>query len=494
MKKLLLPILFFTSMLMGCESDYAGAMQDPEPDGKMVKLDDINISSMSVLNGTYDVEAYVRGTKDNLLIIEANGRKCAAVLKGDVWSLVRVKSVEITDGKLSMKSSVLNTTDKYELKAAYLKSADYRRPIIKGGDFSMLTQVENNGGKYYDIASTKAEDCIALSARNGMNLARLRLYNNPGTIYTEGIDNLQMFSGIQDEEDVLRLAKRAKEAGMQIELTFHYSDYWTNGGTQYKPTAWQNYSKDELHSAVYTYTRDFLKKMNAQGTTPEYVSLGNEIQSGILFGKLDEENNMPSDSLTANGYCSDMKELAELLNEGSKAVREVCPQAKIILHLTTGTTINFETYKWFFTAMSNYQADYDIIGASYYPNYGNYSIETVINWANQLTAIYDKDWLFMETGFAWSNKLQDGTMGQIYTNMPYENMTPQAQLIFMNDLTEAIYSASPRILGYIYWDPIYIAAPNCGYAVGQKNVTGNSTLYDYDGVALPAWNALKYNN
>lgn len=49
-----------------------------------------------------------------------------------------------------------------------------------------------------------------------------------------------------------------------------------------------------------------------------------------------------------------------------------------------------------------------------------------------------------------------------------------------------------------YWvisigTPIYIAAPNCGWAVGEKNVTGNSTIFDFSGQMLPVWDALRYN-
>lgn len=99
----------------------------------------------------------------------------------------------------------------------------------------------------------------------------------------------------------------------------------------------------------------------------------------------------------------------------------------------------------------------------------------------------------METGFAWNTTLEDGSIGQIANNLPYMDMTPEAQRAFLLQLSEQIKSGSERVLGYIYWDPIYIAAPNCGWKAGEKNVTGNSTLFDFDGKALPAWEAFKYN-
>jgi arabinogalactan endo-1,4-beta-galactosidase len=188
-----------------------------------------------------------------------------------------------------------------------------------------------------------------------------------------------------------------------------------------------------------------------------------------------------------------MFNLASLLRQGAKAVREVCSDAKIIIHLTTSESITIDNFKWFFSAMSNANLDYDIIGASYYPFYGHKTIEQMIADAESLVKIYNKDFIFMEVGFAWNTTLEDGSIGQIADNKPYTDMTPQAQRQFMLDLAEQIAAGSEHLLGFIYWDPVYIAAPNCGWAAGEKNVTGNSTLFDFSGKMLPAWDAFRYN-
>ena len=114
-----------------------------------------------------------------------------------------------------------------------------------------------------------------------MNLVRLRLYNDPGNPDYEYSNKLP--KGIQDKEDILRLAKRAKEKGMQILLSFHYSDYWTNGEDQHIPHEWVGQDLQQLQNSVYTFTKDFLEQMKAQGTAPEYVAIGNEIQAGLLY-------------------------------------------------------------------------------------------------------------------------------------------------------------------------------------------------------------------
>ena len=80
------------------------------------------------------------------------------------------------------------------------------------------------GGKFYEDGEEK--DCIEILKNNGFNIVRLRLYNDPGN--PDYAPSNRLPEGISGPEDILRLAKRAKEAGMQILLTFHYSDYWRN--------------------------------------------------------------------------------------------------------------------------------------------------------------------------------------------------------------------------------------------------------------------------
>ena len=149
----------------------------------------------------------------------------------------------------------------------------------------MLNYVEDMGAKFYTASGTQ-KDPLDIMKENGVNFVRLRLYNNPGNEISYTADatayTYKLPANYLNEADVLNLARRAKDKGMKIELTFHYSDFWTNGETQFKPSAWKNLSFEQLQTAVYDYTYDFLQKMNAQGTTPDYVSIGNEIQAGLL--------------------------------------------------------------------------------------------------------------------------------------------------------------------------------------------------------------------
>lgn len=88
----------------------------------------------------------------------------------------------------------------------------------KGMDLSTLIEVESCGGKFYDGA--EAEDAVVILKRYGMNAVRIRLFNDP---YSEKGEPYG--AGTNDLETALALAKRARKAGLDILLDYHYSDF-----------------------------------------------------------------------------------------------------------------------------------------------------------------------------------------------------------------------------------------------------------------------------
>lgn len=341
--------------------------------------------------------------------------------------------------------------------------------LLKGGDISMLSLVEDNGGKYY--WDGKQTDCVKGLAAHGFDIVRLRLYNDPGN--PSFSPSCRLPKGYQDEDDILELSRRAAAEGMQIELTFHYSDYWTNGERQSKPHSWENLSFDQLKKAVYAYTRDFLKRMKSQGTLPQYVSLGNETQAGMLY---------------PDGSVSAMDNLCALYNAGAKAVREVAPDALIIIHSDGGG--DYDKYSWLYGTLRDGGVDYDIIGASYYPFWTGLDVASLMEWAKRVYARFGKEIFIMETGYAWNPTLPSGYPGQLRHNHPYpdSDMTPSGQKAFMKELFDAAGSTpDAHIIGVLYWDPIFIPAGSAGWESGGENVVSNSTLFDFNGSALPVF-------
>ena len=380
---------------------------------------------------------------------------------------------------------------------------DLNGDYLRGGDISMLTYVESFGAKFYDADGTE-KDVIDIMKENGCNIVRLRLYNNPGTPVTYSNNTYKVPAGYLDEADVLRLARRAKKKGLRVQLSFHYSDFWTNGGIQFKPRDWQELTLDGLKTAIYNYTKQFLQKMKQQGTTPEYVSLGNEIESGFLFGDATAMD-------AVNGGWNKPANQAALLGKASQAVREACPESKIIIHYTLSQNIGWTRYKTLLTNLKNNgYTDYDIVGTSYYPYWTDQKPTMLNSLANNVYNNFGKELLVMETGYSWTQYRPSGRNGgnyegQLHMNgTPYNEASKEGQKAFMEELHGVIEDNS-HLLGYLYWDPIMVdqkvnnkwIETAWAYRLDgdnwwqDGNIVSNTTWFDYEGKALPVLEAIK---
>lgn len=483
MKKILTLLLSVTG-LTACSKDTPGTLEDQPAAVRVVSVPLSGFSNGQqtvggIEDGTYSLQFFAKGEGNGY--VEANGRMTALTASPNMLTEGYVRGIEVTDGSCTIN---IKNAEASQFSDIRLVKSDKTFSLIKGGDISELTYVEQNGGKYYDTKG-KAVEMPKYLADNGMNLVRLRLYNEPGKYAYNGYS---LPNGIQDETDILALAKRAKAAGMQIMLTFHYSDYWTNGEDQYIPHAWENLDAAQVKQALYDFTYNFMEKMKQQGTTPEYVSLGNETQAGMLYP-------LGGPLTTADqDYQTRIKKLVSFYNAGYEAVKASNPEAQVVIHLNGAG--DKDVYNWYFGLLQDNGVQYDIIGASYYPFWTGRDAKNVCEWAEYVTDKFDKDLIFMETGYAWQQKIHDGvTNGQLSHNWPYTDMSQTGQKNFMLELTNEIKKVSnQRVLGYVYWDPIFIPAGSAGWAVGYANIVSNSTLFDFEGKALPVFDAYKYNN
>lgn len=427
-----------------------------------------------------------------------------------------------------------------------MSTCAYAKDFIRGGDITELTYIESLGGKYYDQNGVE-RDALEILAESGMNMARIRLSNNPGKGRGDG--NYYLPDGFQNEEDCLSLARRAKEAGMGIQFTFNYSDYWSNGTRQIIPSDWVAQVMEELgydisdpaflkamtstqraqiitalEKIVYDYTYDIMSKLKAQDTVPEYVSLGNEINGGILFpfantyaASMNSDNFelMFGSNVSANDVkCpEDWESLAKFINAGYDAVKAVSPETEVVVHLASNWDNNgtyqqyLWDYEWFLGELNKYGAKYDVIGSSYYPAWTNTTIETYVAFCNIITKKYNKDILIMETGFNWNAVTTDGYTGQLKEIDAYKDIFPPTQeghYGYMKALFAGLRSVeNDRCIGSLYWDPLMIHVDDgtgkslSGWAYkestdkAEKNVVENTTLFDFDGKAIKSLDAFR---
>lgn len=440
-----------------------------------------NLSGLA--NGYYQMTAYVQNSGgQHACYFSAKGadgfERMTSFPVSSSWTQVVLRGIQVTDGTCTLSIySDAKAGNWCRVDAVTLVKDDIAYSFLKGGDVSELSYIESKGGKFYEDGIEK--DCFEILKNRGFNIIRLRLYNDPGN--PDYTPSKYLPAGFQDQEDVLQLALRAKAAGMQILLTFHYSDYWTNGSTQIKPHEWTNLSYQDLKTAVNTFTMDVMTAMKDQGTTPQYVSLGNETPGGFLF---------------PDGDYNHFSQMAELFNAGYDAVKTVSPESRVIIHLDDAGNVGL--YDWFFGELEKAGGKYDLIGASYYPFWQGRTITEMRDWANYQSAKRGKEILIMETGYNWNPTLPDGSGGQLGNNGPYQNIypsSPQGQKDFLLELFNSIKTVDQgQVLGDIYWDPVMIAVPGVGWQLGAPNVVANTTLFDFNGNALISLDAFKYNH
>lgn len=225
--------------------------------------------------------------------------------------------------------------------------------FAKGADISWVTQMEEDGVKFYD-ASGKETECTELMKGLGFNSIRLRVWVDPE-------------DGWCNSDDVLEKASRASNLGMRLMVDFHYSDTWADPSKQAPPAAWKSLAAGEMAEAVAKHTSDVLQAMKDVGIEVEWVQVGNEINSGMLhpLGNINQAANIPNFVMFANS--------------GYNAVKKVYPDAKVILHRSNGQ--DTEKFAWFLETLKANNVKYDMIGMSLYPV-----------WWDNATGGWNKDW------------------------------------------------------------------------------------------------------
>jgi beta-galactosidase len=240
-----------------------------------------------------------------------------------------------------------------------------------GADISFLPELEDRGRKFSDNGVEK--DPLLIMKDYGFNYIRLRIFNDPAR--DSGYSPKR---GFCDLEHTKKMAKRVKAAGMKFLLDFHYSDYWADPGKQYKPAAWRNLSFEELKKALYDYTRNVVQELKDQGTTPDMVQVGNEINHGIVWPE---------------GNVTNVDSMAQLLSVGVAAVKSVDPTIVIMMHVALGGQ-NDETV-FFYDQLKARQVHFDVIGLSYYPKWHG-TLDDLRDNMHDLIRRYNKDIIVVE--------------------------------------------------------------------------------------------------
>ncbi|MGW4945161.1 glycosyl hydrolase 53 family protein [Actinoplanes sp. NPDC004185] len=335
---------------------------------------------------------------------------------------------------------------------------------ITGADVSHVTKNEDHGA-VYRTASGQRRDPFPLLAANGVNYIRLKVWVDPA-------------DGYNDKDDVLAQARRAKAAGQQLLIDFHYSDAWADPGKQNKPAAWAALSFADLEQAVYDHTYEVLHDLRAQGTPAAMAQVGNEINGGLLW---------------PDGRWDNWDGLAALLTAGSTAVTAASPGTKVVLHLAEGG--NNGGHRWWFDQATARNVPFDVIAVSHYV-YWHGSLGALQANLLDLADRYGKPVMVAETAYGFTTAENDHETN-IFTAALAETggypATPRGQSDALRDILTVV-AGVPNALGVFSWEPTWTAAEGAGWDPADP-ASGdgweNQALFDYSGRALPALSVFK---
>lgn len=301
--------------------------------------------------------------------------------------------------------------------------------FIKGMDVSSYPETVDKGFGFYDFDGNEV-NILDFAKEQGFNYGRLRIWNDPpknadGRCYC-------------DLAHTRRMAREIKSRGMGLLLDFHYSDWWADPGNQKKPHAWEALTGAALADAVYAYTKEVLTALDADGTYPDMVQVGNEIRCGMLW----------PDGHTGNWDC-----LAQLLNAGIRGVRDTQKgrDTKIMLHLDQGGRFYYFR-EWFDNAIARGVTDFDVIGLSYYP-FWHGAFYDLKNTMESLASRYQKQLVIAEMAHAY-RRMEGSFFGAAQETLAGFPAGGEGQ----RDVCELLMGITAHIsggkgLGVFYWEP-----------------------------------------
>lgn len=323
--------------------------------------------------------------------------------------------------------------------------------FIKGVDASFIPEIRTTNLSFYNAENVK-EDMLLTLKNAGVNTIRLRIWNNP----TNGHSNFAEVKAFADE---------VKQLNMKVWLTVHYSDTWADPGAQTKPMAWSNINFSRLKDSVYYFTKTIVTSIN-----PDYIQIGNEINNGFLWPE---------------GSTNYMNQMVQLLQSGTKAVRDVNTNCKIMIHHA-----GYKNAEWFFSQIKT--VDYDLIGISYYPTWHGKGLDTLQTNLINLNTLFKKPVVIAETSYPFTFGYNDWTnniIGDSSQILPQFTATEQGQKEYLQAIFN-LTKSTPNALGFCYWGGDYVSFK--GNQAKDGSSYENQAFWNFNNKALPVLQI--YNN
>ena len=360
----------------------------------------------------------------------------------------------------AVQTAVPETPAAEEEELSVLKVEDLPEDFIMGMDVSSLIAEERSGVRFYDFDGQE-KDLLQILAENGVTHIRVRVWNDPYDAQGRGYGG-----GNCDIENALQIGQRATQFGLKLIVDFHYSDFWADPGKQMVPKAWDGMDVETKTAALYDYTRESLQLLRDGGVDVAMVQVGNETNNGMA-GETDWDKIVP------------------LMAAGSRAVREVYPEALVAVHFTEPQ--NKGSYRYYADILQEGGLDYDVFASSYYP-FWHGSRENLIAVLTEINRDYGKYVMVMETSWPYTPEDSDFSGNSVNADSGGIRDYPfsvQGQTDEVRDVIAAVAKV-PGGIGVCYWEGAWVAVPGGSWEA-------NSALWEQFGSGWASSFAAEYD-
>ena len=242
--------------------------------------------------------------------------------------------------------------------------------FIKGADVSWLPEMEALGYTFYNSSGVQ-QDVLTILKGYGINAIRLRTWVNPSSDPVNGHCSIN---------ETAAMAVRCKNAGLPVDIDFHFGDTWNSVGVQNPPAAWASMTYSQMLTAMNNYVYNSMNVLKTNGVTPGWVQIGNEINSGICHPV---------------GSISNPTQMTGLLNAAYTQVKAVFPSTPVLIHLAQPQ--NVSSFEAMLDAYKAYGGKWDITAFSSYGS-GSSTIAGIISDVNTYKSRYGKPVMQVEFG------------------------------------------------------------------------------------------------
>ena len=354
-----------------------------------------------------------------------------------------------------------------------------RPAFFRGVDNALLEKQEAariaTGLVWWKDTDGLQHDVLQILKNHGVNMVRLRPssappYSNPSQT---GCSGAACFA--ETEAQDLDLAKRTKNLGMSLELTLLFD----GGSSASLPPAWAGHSMAQLQTDIHDYVKTEISLYRQQGTMPDLVSIGNEVNTGFLTG---------------SGSVSDasFSDFALLQTAGLQGVIDAAADTSMGPAMPAPLTCIHITPQWpmtdFFTRANANNIPYDAICQSYYPFFhgpltdaqsaaSNPSAQPVEQDVLNSATSLGKPIFVIEAGEHYENGFD--------ANDPWYPPSQANQAQFLRDLNGVLKSLPNNLgMGLEYWDPAGVDIPRLGGGLFNGGTNLPDAIYVWNGLTI----------